>query len=141
MLSKSYSEIEVGSRWVSRARTVTEADVVNFAGLSGDWYVLHTDEEFAATTAFGRRIAHGMLVLSIATGFLNITPGNVLAFYGMDEVRFTRPVFFGDTIHIELEALEKADRPKGGGILTLRNDVKNQKGETVITAIMKLLMK
>ncbi|MFZ5631509.1 MAG: MaoC/PaaZ C-terminal domain-containing protein [Bacillota bacterium] len=141
MLDKSYGEIVIGSRWVSRARTITEADVVNFSGLSGDWYPLHTDREYAAGTVFGQRIAHGMLVLSVSTGLLKIMPGSVEAFYGMDEVRFMKPVFFGDTIHVELHALEKTDRSRGGGILTLLCEVKNQKGDTVVTAKMKMLMK
>jgi acyl dehydratase len=141
MLDKSYDEIAVGSCWVSRARTITEADVVNFSGLSGDWYPLHTDKEYAAGTVFGQRIAHGMLVVSVSTGLLNIMPGSVEAFYGMDEVRFVKPVFFGDTIHVELQALEKSDRSRGGGILTLFCDVKNQKDDTVVTANMKMLMK
>ena len=141
MLSKSYGDIAVGLRWESRSRTITEADVVNFSGLSGDWYPLHTDSEYAAKTIFGQRIAHGMLVLSVSTGLLKIAPGSVEAFYGMDEVRFLKPVFFGDTIHVDLQALEKTDRPKGGGILTLLCEVKNQKGDTVATAKMKMLMK
>ena len=141
MLSRSYGDIAVGLRWESRSRTITEADVVNFSGLSGDWYPLHTDSEYAAKTIFGQRIAHGMLVLSVSTGLLKIAPGSVEAFYGMDEVRFLKPVFFGDTIHVDLQALEKTDRPKGGGILTLLCEVKNQKGDTVATAKMKMLMK
>jgi acyl dehydratase len=141
MLDKSYSEIVIGLHWVSRARTITEADVVNFSGLSGDWYPLHTDREYAAGTVFGQRIAHGMLILSVTTGLLNIKPGSVEAFYGMDEVRFMKPVFFGDTIHVELHALEKTERSRGGGILTLLCEVKNQKGDTVVTAKMKMLMK
>ena len=141
MLSRSYGDIAVGLRCESRSRTITEADVVNFSGLSGDWYPLHTESEYAAKTIFGQRIAHGMLVLSVSTGLLKIAPGSVEAFYGMDEVRFLKPVFFGDTIHVDLQALEKTDRPKGGGILTLLCEVKNQKGDTVATAKMKMLMK
>lgn len=141
MLSRSYGDIAVGLRWESRSRTITEADVVNFSGLSGDWYPLHTDSEYAAKTIFGQRIAHGMLILSVTTGLLNIKPGSVEAFYGMDEVRFLKPVFFGDTIHVELEAEEKNDRPKGGGVLTMRADVKNQKGDIVVKAKMKMFMR
>ncbi len=140
-LETPFDQIATGTRWRSRGRTITEADVVTFAGLSGDWFPLHTDREYAATTQFGARIAHGMLVLSVASGLIPLPPGIVLAFYGMDRVRFSRPVFIGDTIHVEAEIAEKAARKSGQGLLTLSYDVRNQRGETVAAFSAKLLVK
>ena len=132
--------MEIGARWTSGARTITEADIVNFAGISGDFYALHMDREYAAKSVFGQRIAHGMLVLSYSTGLLDLKPGYVQAFYGMDKVRFVKPVFIGDTIHVELEVVGKKDREKGG-VVTVKNEIKNQADETVAACDMKMFMK
>lgn len=90
-----FEDYEIGSKFVTSARTVTETDIVNFAGLSGDWFPLHTDEEYARKTVFKGRVAHGMLTLSIASGLLVrsglVFPESLIAFYGMDKVRFTAP--------------------------------------------------
>lgn len=75
MFEKYFNELNIGERWVSRGRTITEADLVLFSAFSGDWYPLHTDKEWAAQTSFGQRIAHGMLVLSVAMGLLDMVPG------------------------------------------------------------------
>lgn len=107
MPDRTFDEIEIGQRWVTKGRTITEADVVNFAYLSGDWHSIHTDQEYAAGTSFGQRIAHGFLVLSIATGMVPARRETVLALYGLDRVRFTAPVFIGDTIHLEMTAVER----------------------------------
>jgi len=137
---KSYLEdFKVGEKAVSPGRTVTEADIVMFAGLSGDWNELHTNAEFMKESIFGQRIAHGMLTLSIASGLGLRTRGHppieILAFLGMDEVRFTAPVFIGDTIRVEAEVTEA--RPSksrsGAGILRFKNTVKNQRDEDVAT--------
>ncbi len=85
----------------SAARTITEADIVMFASLSGDWNPIHTDAEFAKKTIFGQRIAHGLLTLSVVAGLLvrlGLTERTIVAFYGIDKLRFTKPVFIGDTI-------------------------------------------
>ena len=140
MFDKNNNEMEMGARWTSGARTITEADIVNFAGISGDFYALHMDREYAAKSVFGQRIAHGMLVLSYSTGLLDLKPGYVQAFYGMDKVRFVKPVFIGDTIHVELEVVGKKDREKGG-VVTVKNEVKNQADETVAACDMKMFMK
>ena len=140
MFDKNYNEMEIGACWTSGARTITEADIVNFAGISGDFYALHMDREYAAKSVFGQRIAHGMLVLSYSTGLLDLKPGYVQAFYGMDKVRFVKPVFIGDTIHVELEVVAKKDREKGG-VVTVKNEIKNQADETVVACDMKMFMK
>lgn len=141
MFDKYYEELEVGSVWRSRGRSITEADIVMFAALSGDWYPLHTDKEWAAQTSFGQRIAHGLLVLSVASGLMSIEPGVVVAFYGIDKLRFTAPTFIGDTIHTELTVQAKEDRGPDMGVVTFRNEVKNQRNETVMVATMKVLMR
>ncbi len=138
---KSYFEdFKLGEKAVSPGRTVTETDIVMFAALSGDWSELHTNAEYMKKSIFGQRIAHGFLTLSIASGLaLRIggrAPVDVLAFLGMDKVRFTdSPVFIGDTIRVELEVIEarpSKSRP-GAGILKFRNIVKNQRDEEVAT--------
>jgi acyl dehydratase len=137
---KGYLEdFKVGEKAVSPGRTVTEADIVMFAGLSGDWNELHTNAEFMKDSPFGQRIAHGLLTLSIASGLAlrtkGTTPVEILAFLGMDKVRFTAPVFIGDTIRVEAEVIEA--RPSksmpGAGILKFKNTVKNQRDENVAT--------
>jgi acyl dehydratase len=140
MLDKFYDELEVGMKWKSRGRTITEADIVLFAAFTGDWYPLHTDKEYAAQTPFGQRIAHGMLVLSVASGLMQIAPGVVVAFYGIDRVRFTAPTFIGDTLHVEMEVLEKNDRGPDRGVVTFRFDVFNQRGEKPCSAVLKILL-
>lgn len=137
MLDKYYEEVEVGSVAVSRGRTITEADIVMFAAFSGDWYPLHTDKEYAANTMFGQRIAHGMLVLSVGIGLITMKPGVVVAFYGIEKLRFTSPTFIGDTIRVEAEVLEKKD--KGAfGVLTSKLEIKNQRDQVCCTAIIKV---
>ncbi|MFQ5999208.1 MAG: MaoC/PaaZ C-terminal domain-containing protein [Candidatus Bathyarchaeia archaeon] len=137
---KEYLEdFKVGEKTVSPGRTVTEADIVMFAGLSGDWNELHTNAEYMKESPFGQRIAHGLLTLSIASGLElragAISPRLIIAFLGMDKVRFTAPVFIGDTIRIESEIIEA--RPSksmpGAGILVFKNTVKNQRDEDVAT--------
>ena len=130
-----FEEFTVGDQIVTTARTVTEADIVAFAGLSGDFNQIHVDAEFARDTPFGARVAHGLLGLSIAsglavqTGFMEQT---VLAFRQVDEWKFSAPIFIGDTIHVKLEVVEAKAIPRlGGGSLGLTMEVKNQKGETV----------
>lgn len=129
-----FEDFNVGDTIETMGRTITEADVVNFAGLSGDFYRLHTDEEYAKTTMFGTRIAHGLLVLSVATGLamrLGFMEGTVEAFMGL-EWQFRRPVFIGDTVRVQAEVAEKKPMKRlGGGLVTLRVKVLNQKGETV----------
>lgn len=140
MLNRYYEEIQIGDRYTSKGRTITEADIVNFAGLTGDWYPLHTNVEYVKNTVFKQRIAHGMLVLSIGTGLVPLTPGFLVAFYGMEQVRFTNPTFIGDTIYVEDEVIEKNDKGDKGGVISFRRNIKKQTGETVATLIAKALM-
>jgi acyl dehydratase len=140
MITQAYDAMKLGDRTVSRARTVTETDVVMFAALSGDWYPLHSDQEYASATSFGQRIAHGLLVLSITSGLLKIEPECVIAFYGMDQVRFTAPTFIQDTIHVETEVVDLEDRSERAGLVTFKILTKKSSGETVLTCLMKVLV-
>ncbi len=137
---KYFEDFTAGEIAVTRARTVTETDIVNFAALTGDWYPLHTDVEYAKKGPFGERIAHGLLILSIANGLMPLYDMAIVAFYGMDKVRFTAPTKIGDTIHVELEVVEKQDKGDIGGVITLKEYVKNQRGENVALSTKKVLI-
>lgn len=129
-----WEEVEVGAEYVSPGRTVTEADIVAFAGLSGDYSVLHTDEEFMKGTAFGHRIAHGLLGLAIQSGLaqrgIAVQPATI-AFLGLTW-RFEKPIFIGDTIHVRVRVAEKRETSRPDrGIVTWEREVVNQRGEVV----------
>jgi acyl dehydratase len=143
-MSYYYEDFAAGGVHASRGRTVTEADIVNFAGLSGDFVELHTNEEFARQSPFGRRIAHGALVFSISTGLMtqmNLINDTVLAFYGIDKLRFTGPVFIGDTVRVSKRVVELREKDAERGIVTFETQVLNQNNEPVIVYTDKLLVK
>ena len=143
-MSQYFEDFVQDSISTSRSRTVTEADIVNFAGLSGDFIELHVSEAYAAKGPFGKRIAHGALVFSISTGLTVQTiriDDTVIAFYGMDKLRFTRPVFIGDTIHVVKKVIAKEQKGADRGVVTFETTVLNQNGETVIVYTDKLLVK
>lgn len=140
MFDKYYGAIHVGEEWESKGRTITETDIVNFAGVSGDFYPLHMDREYAKTTPFGEPIAHGMLVLSVATGLMNLTPGIIAAFYGMDKIRFVRPTFIGDTVKVRLKVSDKQERNNGTGVIACKTEIINQSGDTVIAGTLRMLV-
>ncbi|GAB4495168.1 MAG: MaoC/PaaZ C-terminal domain-containing protein [Anaerolineales bacterium] len=139
-----FEEFEAGQRVVSVARTITESDVVTFAGLSGDYNQIHVDAEYSARGPFGQRVAHGLLILSIASGLAvqtGILEGTVIAFREINEWKFSRPVFLGDTIHVELTVRETKAMPRlGGGAVTIEVAVKNQRSETAMKGIWIVLM-
>ena len=139
-----FEDFEVGQRFTTPARTVTEADVVNFAGVSGDYNPIHTDAEFAKSTPFGQRIAHGLLVLSMLTGLRQRTghfEGTVIAWLEIRNYKFLKPVLIGDTVRGESEILEKRETSKPDrGILVQRVRVYNQRGEVVAQCKRTMLM-
>jgi 3-hydroxybutyryl-CoA dehydratase len=143
-LSLYFEDFVLDSVSTTRSRTVTEADIVNFAGLSGDFIELHVSETYSAAGPFGKRIAHGALVFSISTGLgiqLNQIQDTVIAFYGVDKLRFTKPVFIGDTIHVVKKVTAKQQKGEGRGLVTFETNVLNQHGESVIVYHDKLLLK
>ena len=132
-LRRYYEEIEVGEEYESPGRTVTETDIVLFAGLSGDYNVLHTDAEFMKTSIFGERIAHGLLGLAIQSGLFSRAAGSyaTLAFVGM-RWKFKGPIKIGDTVRLRARVSAKDDGDKPDrGLITLQRTVVNQRGEVV----------
>ncbi|GAA1836315.1 MaoC/PaaZ C-terminal domain-containing protein [Pseudonocardia ailaonensis] len=141
MITEYLDDISAGDTHISRARTITETDIVSFAMFTGDWHPIHTDVEYAAADPrFGGRIAHGALVISVALGLVEFRPEAMKAFYGIDDLRFVAPTRIGDTLHVETEVLDV--RPKGtdDGVVTSRFEVLNQKGEKVVVATLKALV-
>jgi acyl dehydratase len=136
-----YEDLSVGDRWTSRARTITETDIVNFAGLTGDYDPLHVDHEFAKSTPFGRPIAHGMLGLSLLTGLGSHCPAvNTLAFVAIRDWRFLLPVFVGDTVHIVNEVIEKNQNGRRAGQVIWKRQLINQKGDVVQSGTLETLV-
>ena len=129
-----YEEMEIGYKVVTAGRTISEADIMAFAGISGDWNAIHVDAEYAKTAGFGERVAHGMLVLSVATGLamqMGFLDRTVEALTGIDW-KFRAPTKIGDTIHVETEVTQKKAVPGGmGGFVSFNIVVKNQRDETV----------
>ena len=140
-----WEEWEVGAEFFTSARTVTEADIVNFAGISGDYNPLHIDEEFCRKTQFGTRIAHGPLIYSIAAGLLfqlHLYDDTLIAFLGFDSLKFTKPVKIGDTIHVRIEVLEKRETSKPDrGVMKRLLQVLNQNDEVVQEGVQAFLLK
>ena len=142
-----FADVEVGTTVTTRGRTITGATVENFAGVSGDFNHLHTDVESMADSEFGQRIAHGALVFSVMTGLLWQSREErqreaVVAFYGVDRLRFRAPTFVGDTVHVELEVAEKTERdhPVGNGVVSYDAEVVNQDGEVVLSCLLRSLV-
>jgi acyl dehydratase len=143
-MSLYFDDFAVGHKTITRSRTITEADIVNFAGVSGDFVELHMSEEFARQGPFGRRIAHGLLVLSISSGLLvqtGQTIDTVIAFYGIDRLRFTKPTFIGDTVHVENEVIALDRKGADRGVITFNTRVLNQNGDPVIVYENKLMVR
>ncbi len=135
---RHFEELQIGESLLTHRRTVGEADLVNFGGISGDYFYMHFDDEAAKASPFGARIAHGYFVLSAAAGlFVSPAPGPVLANYGLDALRFVKPVFIGDTIQARLTCKRKIDRNKvdarglGQGVVAWDVEVRNQRAELV----------
>jgi acyl dehydratase len=137
-------EFEAGMQVTTAGRTVTETDVVTFAGLSGDFNQIHTDAEFSSAAPFGQRVAHGLLGLSIASGLAvqtGVMEGTVMAFREVERWKFIQPVYIGDTIHVVLNVLEVKPMPRlGGGLLIIELDVRNQDEDTVMKGTWKALI-
>ena len=140
-----WEQWDVGAEFESPARTVTEADIVAFAGLSGDYNPLHVNEEYCKTTVFGGRIAHGPLVYAIAAGLLfqlHLYDDTLIAFLGFENLKFTKPVKPGDTIRARIKVLEKRESSNADrGVMKRQLQVLNQRGEVVQEGIQAFLLK
>jgi len=145
ILGKYFEDFQEGMELVSLGRTMTEADIVNFSGFSGDFNPLHTDAQYASKGMFGERIAHGMCGFSMAIGLLvrlNIFEGTIVAFYGIDEWRFLAPIKIGDTIHSVGKVVEKKESKKEGqGMVTFLVDVVSQSETSIMRGQVKVIVK
>jgi 3-hydroxybutyryl-CoA dehydratase len=130
-----FEALEPGQAFTTRGRTVTEADVVSFAALTGDWHPQHTDAEWAAASSFGERIAHGLFVLSLAGGLVPFDPDRVVALRRVADVVFKRPVRLGDTLRVEGSVLDVADP----GLVTFAWKVVNQDERVVCRARVQVV--
>jgi len=137
-----FDDVAVGQRWESPGRTITETDVVRFAGISGDFNPIHMDHEFARSTAFRRPIAHGLLVLSVASGLSSACPlMRTLAFLQIREWELRGPVFFGDTLRVQGEVVRKEVRGRGRrGEITWRRRILNQEDKVVQEGLIVTLV-
>ncbi len=139
-----FEDFFVEQKLDTQKRTISEDDIMTFAKLTGDDNRIHTDAEFSKTTMFGRQVAHGLLGLSIASGLAwqtGILDGTVIAFREINEWKFVKPVFIGDTIYVELEVKETKALPRiGGGSVTITLEVKNQNQEVCHRGSWTVLM-
>lgn len=139
--------LNVGDTFSSGGRTITEADVVSFACLSGDFNRIHVDAEYAKSTFYGQRIAHGLLVLSVLSGLTTQSSGyralepHVIALKDL-ACHFPKPTFIGDTIHVQVTVVERKEGTKPGRAeVTFRREAINQRGEVVVQADFRMLMR
>ena len=137
-------EFTAGATVTTAGRTIGEGDVTLFAGLTGDLTELHTNEEYARQTPFGRRIVHGALVFSMSVGLttrMNLLDGTLIAFSRVDNLRFPAPVFIGDTITVSKAVLATEEKGADRGLLAFDTRVRNQRGEIVLAYVDKLVVK
>jgi 3-hydroxybutyryl-CoA dehydratase len=141
-----FEDYQVGELLVSPGRTITETDIILFAGLTGDWHPIHTNVEYAKKTMFGERIAHGMLGLSVGSALIFrlgpyvFTPKKFIAFYGIDKIRFVGPIKIGDTIRCEAKVAEMKERDENMGTIAYEAAIKNQRDEDCIVFSPKILV-
>lgn len=146
MSSLYFEDFEVDSTFETPGRTITETDLMMFAGLSGDYHALHTDEEYAKQTRYGQRVVHGLLGISIATGLMSrsgIFEDSVVALLGINNWKFLKPIFIGDTIRVRFTITEKRLSKSNNetGILGRYYELINQKDEVIQHGEMPALIK
>ncbi len=136
-----FDDIEVGRIWTSPRRTVTEADVVNFATMTGDFNPLHVDYDYAAKSHYRRPVAHGLLGLSWVAGLGSYFPSvNTLAFTAVRNWEFSRPLFFGDTVFVETSCLEKSPSGRRAGKVVWQRKLVNQEQMVVQEGVFETLV-
>ena len=141
MIDLPFGELAIGQRKVSRGRTITETDVVNFCMLTGNWLELHSNVEFAKHTLYGQRLVQGSLVFSVVNAMIGFEPEVIEAFYGVDKLRFLKPTFINDTLYAQSEFVRLVDKsPKHGVATSLLTGI-NQRGETVLSCEFSLLVR
>jgi acyl dehydratase len=132
-------EIEVGTVFRSGGRTITEADVVNYCALTGNWIEIHSNVHYAAQTRFGERLVQGSLTYSLMTGLIQFGP-SIQANYGIDNLRYLKPVLINDTIYVTAEVIAKKDKDEKFGVITFLMKALNQHGDVVQRSEWSLLM-
>lgn len=136
-----FDDLQIGHRWRSTARTVTESDVSQFAGLTGDFDPLHTDHEFARNSPFRQPIAHGLLGMSIVAGLGSRSPWvHTAVFVGVQDWRFLKPIYFGDTVHVLTEVVEKMPKGRRRGMVVWKRQLINQRDEVVQEGFFETLV-
>ena len=136
-----FDDLHVGDRWTSQGRTVTETDVVNFAGLTGDFDPLHVDHHFASKSAFGRPVAHGLLGLSYLAGLSSSCPRvNTAAFVAIRDWHFKQPILFGDTIYAVTEVQQLGPSGRRHGLVIWHRQLINQKNDVLQEGILETLV-
>jgi 3-hydroxybutyryl-CoA dehydratase len=141
---KYFDQFVSGQKITTAGRTITETDIVTFAGLSGDYNQIHVDAEYSKQSPFGQRVAHGILGLAVASGLAvqtGVMEGTVVAFREINDWKFIKPIFIGDTIHVEMEVLETKElRRIGAGSVVIAMSVINQNGEIVMKGTWNTLI-
>lgn len=141
-----FEDYTEGEMLVSPSRTITEADIINFAMITGDWHPIHVDREYAEASYFGQRIAHGMLTLSLGGSLCmwmgpNVfAPKSFIAFLGFDHVRISNPTLIGDTLHWEGKVIRLERKSKGRGVITYSAEIKNQREEVCASYVQNILV-
>ncbi|SDL95829.1 MaoC/PaaZ C-terminal domain-containing protein [Bacillus sp. OK048] len=143
-MGRYFEEFKIGEEFISPGRTVTESDIVSFAGLTGDYNPLHTNEEFAKESVYKGRVAHGLLGLTFVSGLvtrIGVFDGTIMGFLGL-EWKFSGPIYIGDTIHFRMKIADLRETSKPDrGILVRDIDLINQRGEVVQKGTMTIMMK
>ncbi len=136
-----FEDLAIGDSWKSLGRTVTETDVVNFAGMTGDYDPLHVDHEFARQTPFGKPIAHGLLGLAWVAGLASQCPCvRTIAFLKIESWEFLKPIYIGDTVHVVTEVIDKQLNGRRTGYVTWRRRLVNQAGLVVQSGVFQTLV-
>ena len=139
VFERKFDSLAVGDRYSTRGRTIGESDITAFATLTGDTHPQHTDAEWAASSRFGERIAHGLLVLSYAAGLMPFDPERIVALRRVSDVVFKQPVRIGDTLHVEGEITDLREIDQSTGLVETRWRVLNQRGKLVTLARVELV--
>jgi 3-hydroxybutyryl-CoA dehydratase len=141
LINTYFDDLDLGATERTRGRTITEADVVNWCALTGDWFVLHSDKVYAEKSVFGQRVVPGMLVVAFSGG-LGVPPDAeaIVANYGTDRIRYPRPTFIGDTLHCEIEVADLRERDERTGIAGFNWNMVNQDDQIVMSSQLKVLL-
>lgn len=130
---RTFDQVELGDAWKSPSRTITETDIVSFAGLTGDYNALHVDHKFARSTPFGRPIAHGLLGLSLVAGLGSHSPAmHTTAFMRLVDWKFLHPIYIGDTVHVVTEVVNKQPGGRKNGLIVWRRQLVNEENDIVV---------